>query len=214
MTEAITAYPLHWPAGKPRTQDPQPSRFGTNSWSGQKRITLSRAVRELLSEIHLLGGENEIISSNLKLRLDGLPYASQRIPDDPGIAVYFDLADSNLKYRQVCMACDRWNKQACNVWSIAKSINALRGLERWGGGDMVQAAFTGFVALPSPEAAPWWSVLEFYSEAEALFECDYEIRARKLMQKYHPDKEGGDEWRFTQIVKARDTGRRIRDQAA
>ena len=206
MTEATT-YPLSWPPGKPRTTTRQPSRFGTNAWATGKRISLSRAVETLLHEIGSLGGVNEIVSSNLKLRNDGLPYSNQKTPEDPGIAVYFELPDDRGEMRPVCMACDKWNKQACNVWSIAKSIEALRGLERWGGGEMVQAAFTGFVALPAPEVAPWWSVLEYHSEQEAL-ENDFEYRAKQLMQKYHPDRDGGD-WQFRQIVEARDAGRRI-----
>lgn len=206
MTDA-TAYPLCWPAGKPRTSNRQSSNFGTNSWAADKRVTLSRAVSELLREIELLGGINEIISSNLKLRQDGLPYSNQRTPDDPGIAVYFEMWDGRA-HKPVCMACDRWDKQACNVWSITKSINALRGLERWGGGDMVQAAFTGFMALPSPESSPWWATLGYYSEANAL-ESDFEARAKSLMQKFHPDKSDGDEWAFKQVVKARDAGRSL-----
>lgn len=208
----VTAYPLCWPAGKPRTSHPQPSRFGTNKWQAARRISMADAQRELFHQLALLGAENEILSSNLKLRKDGLPYSNQRTPDDPGIAVYFDLHDSNANLQTVCIACDKWNKQECNVWSIAKSIDALRGLERWGGGEMVQAAFTGFVALPAPAAAEWWSVLEFYSEGNAL-ESDVEMRCRELMQKYHPDK-GGDEWRFNQIVKARSVYRRLHGKAA
>lgn len=211
MSEHIDAYPLQWPAGKSRTKYPQPSRFGTNAWHSSKRISLGRAVDELLTELGRLGAANEIISSNLKLKRDGLPYSNQRVPDDPGVAVYFDMPDANGNMRPVCMACDRWNKQACNVWSIAKCVEALRGLDRWGGGDMVHAAFTGFLALPSPSAAPWWSVLEFNSEDDAL-NGDFERRVQSLIQKYHPDKEGGDEWMFKQVMKARDAGRKARDQ--
>lgn len=209
MHEHITSYPLCWPAGKKRSQDRQPSRFGTNSWLAAKRITLGRAVRELMHELDALGAINEIISSNLRLRQDGLPYSNQRIPADPGIAVYFELPDASGSLRNVCMTCDRWSKQACNVWSIAKCVGALRGLDRWGGGDMVTAAFTGFVALPAPESEPWWSVLGFYSETEALFQGDFEIKSKKLLQQYHPDRISGDEWMFKQVAKARDTGRRI-----
>lgn len=210
MAEAVQAYPLSWPAGKARTEEPQTSRFGTNSWSTNKRISLNRAVDELLSELSLLGAINEIISSNLKLRIDGRPYSNQRTPDDPGIAVYFDLPNDQGTPRAVCMACDRWAKQSCNVWSIAKCVNALRGLDRWGGGDMVQAAFTGFIALPGPGAEPWWSVLGFYNEAEAMFQGDFEIKAKKMLQKAHPDKPGGDEWTFKKIIKALEKGREIR----
>jgi hypothetical protein len=49
----------------------------------------------------------------------------------------------------MCFACDRWDSVADNVQAIRKTIEALRGIERWGTGDMVQRAFAGFVALPS-----------------------------------------------------------------
>ena len=209
MHEHITGYPLCWPPGKARTSEPRRSRFGTNAWSNQKRITLNRAVRELIRELDALGATNEIISSNLRLRQDGLPYSNQRIPADPGIAVYFELPDASGAYRNVCMTCDRWDKQACNIWSVAKCVGALRGLERWGGGDMVTAAFTGFVALPAPEMEPWWSVLGFYSQDDALVLGDFEIKAKKLLQQYHPDRESGDEWLFKQVMKAREIGRKL-----
>ncbi|MEL7447740.1 MAG: J domain-containing protein [Pseudomonadota bacterium] len=202
------AYPLQWPAGKPRTASPQPSRFGTNHWSREKRISLDRAVRDLLWEIDRLGGINEVISSNLKLRKDGLPYSSQRTPDDVGIAVYFQLPDERGNMQDVCMACDRWNKQACNVWSIAKCVEALRGLERWGGGDMVQSAFTGFTALPAPAETPWWEWLGFSSETEAL-RGDFERAARRGMQYHHPDGPNGDAWAFDKVRKARDRAREL-----
>lgn len=210
MSNYIDAYPLQWPAGKARTEDPQPSRFGTNSWSTQKRISLNRAIQGLLDELDLLGAINEIISSNLKLRQDGLPYSNQRAPEDTGIAVYFDLPNDRGKTRPVCMSCDRWEKQACNVWSIAKCVGALRGLDRWGGGDMVHAAFTGFIALPAPIATQWWYVLGYRSESSAL-EGEFEKRAKSLIQKHHPrtDRGDGDEWKVRQIMKARDEGRSI-----
>lgn len=203
----LGAYPLQWPAGKPRTESPQPSRFGTNTWDKSRRVTLGRAIRELHEELDRLGAVNEVVSTNLKLRNDGLPRASQRAPDDPGVAVYFQIYDADRRaYDDVCLTCDRWNKIACNIWSITKSIEALRGLERWGGGDMVRAAFTGFIALPEPAAKPWWAVLGFHSEADALA-GDFETAARKLMQQHHPDTGDGDAWQFDQVRKARDSGR-------
>ena len=75
---------------------------------------------------------------------------------------------------------------------------------------MMERAFQGFEALPSPEAEPWWSVLGFFSETEAFFQGDFEIRAKKLMQQHHPDRPDGDEWKFKQIVRARDAGREVR----
>lgn len=131
-----------------------------------------------------------------------------RTPDDPAVAVYF-----TYKKKQHCFDCDDWNSVTDNVRAVGKTIEALRGIARWGTGDMMERAFLRFVALPSPETEPWWSVLNFYSEDEALFQGDFEIRAKKLMQQYHPDKpETGDEWKFKQVWKARDDGREVRDE--
>ncbi len=47
-------YPLQWPAGWPRTQAPQHSRFDTSP---------ERATRGLLAEIERLGGRLPVISS-------------------------------------------------------------------------------------------------------------------------------------------------------
>jgi hypothetical protein len=197
MTDHIEAYPLQWPVGRPRAKRRENTQF---------QSSLAKARDHLMNEIRLLGGKQPILSSNLELRLDGLPYANQKAPDDPGIAVYFTYKD-----KQHCFACDDWRLVEDNVRAIGKTIEALRGIARWGTGDMMERAFQGFEALPAPEAEPWWSVLGFFSEAEALFQCDYEIKAKKLLQKYHPDREDGDAWRFDQIVKAREAGREIRD---
>lgn len=96
----------------------------------------------------MLGGRNAVISSNIQLRQDGLPYANRRAPDDAGVAVYFA-----YKGRQMCFACDKWRDVYDNIYAIGKTIEALRGIERWGTGDMVEQAFMGFVALPAPKSA-------------------------------------------------------------
>jgi hypothetical protein len=166
-------------------------------------MSFARARDHLMNEIRLLGGRNPILSSNIALRLDGLPYANQAEPDDPGIAVYF-----TYKGKQHCFVCDDWKKTYDNVRAIGKTIEALRGIARWGTGDMMERAFQGFVALPAPEGEPWWSVLGYRDESGAL-ESDFEARAKSLMQTLHPDREGGDEWRFKQVTKAREKGRAI-----
>jgi hypothetical protein len=81
------AYPLQWPEGWPRTPYGRrgPSRFGKNLGF--------REIEKLQNELRLLGGRNVVISSNVPLRQDGLPYASQagKRYDDPRVAVYFSL---------------------------------------------------------------------------------------------------------------------------
>lgn len=196
MTDHVEAYPLHWPDGRPRAKRRQNAAF---------HMTLAKARDHLMNEIRLLGGKQPILSSNLELRLDGLPYANQRQPEDCGIAVYF-----TYKTKQHCFACDDWNRVEDNVRAIGKTIEALRGIARWGTGDMMERAFQGFEALPAPEGEPWWSVLGYRSESDALAN-GFEERAKSLMQRFHPDKPGGDEWRFKQITKSRDKGREVRD---
>lgn len=134
MTEA---YPLQWPFGKPRRQYPERARFD---------VTQERAQQGIMQQIRMLGGTLPVISTNVPLRRDGLAYTSAKKPDDRGVAVYF-----TLRGQQMCFACDRWDEIKDNMQAIHKTIEALRGIERWGSGDMVQQAFTGFLALPSQD---------------------------------------------------------------
>ena len=140
------AYPLSWPAGWART-------VSHRREAGSFKVSLAKARDGLLKEITLLGGRHPIISSNLMLRGDGLPYAQQRRVDDCGIAVYFD-----YKKRQMCFACDRFTTIDANLRAIELTIAALRGIERWGASDMMDRAFTGFTALDAP-TDHWSAVL-------------------------------------------------------
>lgn len=160
----IENYPLHWPAGKPRTpaHKIEPSRFEPGNRPTE--------VANVQSELQRLGAKNVIVSTNLRLRGDGLPYARDRAPTDCGVAVYFDYSGG-----QKCFACDRWRTIEENLRAIFKSIEAIRGLERWGSKEFVDAAFTGFTALPAPgqqSGRPWRAVFNmpdnWQPSAEAL----------------------------------------------
>lgn len=85
-------------------------------------------------------------------------------------------------------ACDRWLKIEHNMQAIAKTIEALRGIARWGTGDMLEAAFTGFTALPAPGATRHWrEVLGVAHDADmALVRAAYRV----LASRHHPDKGG------------------------
>ena len=173
----VTAFPLQWPAGRKRSRYPKTPAFGS-----RHGLSLARARDEVFKQIRLLGGRLPILSSNLSLRLDGLPYASQPQPEDAGVAVYF-----TYKGKQHCFACDEWRKVEDNIFAIAKTIDALRGIERWGTGDMLERAFQGFVALPSP--AQWWHVLGFDTTVGLRLEA-VEERFRQLAMQRHPDRGG------------------------
>lgn len=170
-----TAYPLAWPYGRPRSNYPVASRFGTR--------TVDQCTKMLVHEIKLLGGSDVVLSTNIRLRNDGYPHSSQRPPEDKGVAVYF-----TYKKRQMCFACDRWDKIQDNIYAIAMTIEALRGIERWGSGSMVEQAFTGFVALPAPKSPH--DILGVQPNAtEDEIEHAYKFKAMVR----HPDRGGSHE---------------------
>lgn len=178
MTEA---YPLAWPAAKPRTNRRDRSRFD---------VTFAKARDELFKELALMGARMPVLSTNVNLRRDGLPYANQPEPRDPGVAVYF-----TWKKRELCFSCDRWDRVRDNIQAIRHTISALRGLERWGTGDMVEAAFRGFEALPPPKGKEWFDVLEVSPNSSPE---QIEESYRRLAKQHHPDL-GGDSDKMSDI---------------
>lgn len=171
-------FPLHWPDGWPRAKTPQRSRFD---------VTFVAARDDLFGEIGRMGGRYIVLSTNVELRRDGLPYASQPEPRDSGVAVYFE-----RKGKQMVFACDRWDRVKDNMRAISKTIEAMRGIERWGASDMLERAFSAFVALPAPGAKrPWRDVLGFHGvqmPTKAAIDTAWRERARKA----HPDAGGSD----------------------
>jgi hypothetical protein len=137
---------------------------------------------------------NVIISSNVAVRRDGLPYSNQREPGDSGVAVYFRSRTSKPS-EEKCIAVDRYDRVADNLAAIAATIDAMRAIERHGGAEILERAFTGFTALPPPMSAgrPWWQVLRISENGEpsGVTIQDAEEQYRKLAREYHPDM-GGD----------------------
>lgn len=177
---AITASPLYWPAGVPRNDAPKRSQFGKY----KKPIPVSRASNQVLHELRLMGGTEVIISTNLKLRLDGLPRSGQREPEDPGAAVWFE-----RNKETTCIPIDQYDRLGCNLWAIAHTIEAMRGIERWGGSTTIGQAFKGFAALPAPEQISprgWRQVFDY--EGNDLAEVRRRYKAAMLIA--HPDKGG------------------------
>ena len=184
-------YPLQWPESWQRTLNNrrQYARFDT---------TFAKARDSVLNEIRLLGGRYAIISSNVPLKQDGLPYASYREPDDCGVAVYFELYGE-----EQCIPCDKWRKVVDNIQAVNKTIGALRGLERWGAKEMVTAAFQGFKALPPPDGTEtmgeiklsWYKILDCSEFAD---KDEIKRAYKKKLMIVHPD-QGGTQREF-QIV--------------
>ena len=186
-----TQFPLQWPLGWKRTQFPEYSKFKPNSAYVESR--------EILHQLELLGATNTVVSSNLQYRPDGLPYAKQQRLADTGVAVYFKLNGSDQ-----CIPCDKWVSVEDNLHAVWMTIEALRGIERWGAKEMVNAAFRGFKALPETiimgehTARAWWEVLQVSQNADwDVIEAAY----KRLLHKAHPDK-GGSEFAFHELQNA------------
>lgn len=186
VSETIEAYPLTWPMGRPRARTSESARFKT---------ALGTAINNVRYEVELLGGQRLVISSNLPLRRDGFPMSRGSYVADVGVAVYFE-----LKKKPMCFACDRWDKVEDNMQAIAKTIDALRGIQRWGSGQMVEQAFTGFVALPAPEQP--WQTLGLSTSRPTRAQIDE--AHRRLASQHHPDRPSGDSHVMARINAARD----------
>lgn len=196
MTEA---YPLQWPAGKPRTVTRKRAAFGTHDHRGKKSLTITEALVRLQNELDRLGANNYVISSNLITRLDGLPRSGQAKPQDPGVALYFQ-----LKNKPHCMPCDTFDRASDNIAAIAKHIEATRAIERYGVATMSEM-FAGFVALPAPGAPrPWWEVLGVPRNADReAINAAFRAKAKSA----HSDT-GGSDAAMTTLNVARDAGLR------
>jgi hypothetical protein len=191
------AYPLDWPAGWPRTKSRK-----TNS---PFKMSAERVRRLFNDETRRLGAQQVVVSSNVPIRNDGMMYAdaARRRIDDPGVAVYF-----MLDGKAMTMAQDAYQRPEDNLRSLTLAIEAMRAIERHGGGTMMERAFSGFTALPPPEKPkrPWWKVLGYSedpADREGLTDSEIDMRYRTLAKKRHPDIPGGSHDAMNELSEAK-----------
>lgn len=154
-------------------------------------MTIAGGLSRLRDEIDRLDARGLVVSTNIPVRNDGLPYSSLKEPDDRGVAVYFTL--NNLPH---CLACDKWDRVADNLTAVASHIYAIRGQSRWGVGDLAQA-FAGYKQLAAmDEKKPWWQLLGFKNPPDDL--STVEAKWKILITKAHPDA-GGNLTQATEI---------------
>jgi hypothetical protein len=157
-TIMTAAYPLQWPVGWKRipAHHRQGAKFAKvntdhhpqiGTWKSIQELTVADALRRLFRELDLLSASNCVVSTNVETRADGLPRSDRRAPDDPGVAVYFQLHGKDR-----VLACDKWDRVADNIAAIAAHIDAIRRQDRYGVGTIDQA-FAGYSALPAPGSA-------------------------------------------------------------
>lgn len=207
--EIETGYPLRWPASRPRSSDHKVAMFRHDG----RALTLTTARRRLREQIRAMtkAGKpwrvlNQVLSTNIRFTASGArdQNVSRRDPADPGVAFYFELDG-----KPHVLACDRWSTVQDNIAAIAAHIEALRGQERWGVGDLRQA-FAGHTALPAPGEAPsrsWREVLGF-ARGEQVTPADIEQAYRRLAQTRHPDKPTGSAETMAELNRAREDARR------
>lgn len=188
--EGVDAYPLKWPAGWPRTE-PGKIRDARYSFRRPSGIwTFAAARNALLEEVWKLTSTPPVLSSHFKLDRLGVAVEGGKRPQDQAVAVYFSRGG-----KPKAIACDRYSRFEENCRSIALALEAMRALERHGGGLMLDRAFEGFTALPAPDqnGAPaseptCWEILGIRPRS-TLQEIDAAYRAKA--KECHPDVAGG-----------------------
>lgn len=189
MNEGREAFPLDWPAGWPRAPYRQASRFGANG----EKPSIGKGTKEIMIELERMSATEVVISSNLELRNDGLPRARQAaLGYDPGVAVYF-----KRKGQAQVIACDLYDRPGCNLHACALTLDAIRGIKRWGSSQLMERAFTGFKALAQFAEGNWRSLMQLPARCEW---DTVEHQYKHLAKQWHPDnQETGSDEKFKKL---------------
>jgi hypothetical protein len=192
----VTTLPPTWP-GK-RTAFPQRSKFKTK-WTETLRI--------LEREVDHLGGRKVEIAVDVQprhLRQDGQLRADAR----PGNAVVFSFL--NGKGERLAFPCDTFAWWQDNLYAIARALEALRMVERYG--VSASSQYAGFKALPAQTAPTMTAsaaalLIASITDVHPLnVEQDAELAktaVRSAIFRTHPDRNGGDGSQFERVDAAR-----------
>lgn len=199
------SYPLQWPQDWKRTLPHLRGR-------ARYKVTGESAVQHLLHELHLLGAHRSslVLSTNIMLRNDGLPYSRQpgHAVEDPGVACYW----STPAFKDRVIACDKWHDVYANIHALGLAVAGMRAIDRAGASQIMERAFTSFGALPAsseaPIVRPWWEVLGLQEAALVFVDASMcEAKYRDLAKKAHPD-QGAPPEAMVELNRARQEMRR------
>lgn len=187
----LSAFPLQWPAGYPRTAMPSSNfRFYPS--------TLTFETKGLREELGRMSARGIVISTNIPVKNDGNPYSTYTKPADVGVAVYFTVDN-----KAMALCCDKWNTVEANLRALVMSVDAMRGLDRWGVSEIMNRAFMGFKALPEKAASfPWWEILGLSRNCTRK---EIEAGYKKKIKLHHPDN-GGDPLKWQELQEAYNQG--------
>lgn len=203
--DILNVYPVNWPQGRPRTPQRKTSLFRADGRSLTMTIARQR-LRDQLSGMTRSGQSwrttSIMLTCNIRYTVSGArdQKLSKRDPEDPGVALYFDLDG-----RPHALACDRWDTVQDNIAALAAHIEALRGQERWGVADLSQA-FAGHMALPRP--SPWWEVMGVKPDATI---DNINAAYRAAAKAAHPNA-GGDRAAWDRLSAAFDEAKQQRNR--
>jgi len=187
-------FPLAWPEGAARTHYRDSSDF-------DKSRGFNAARDGALDQLRLFRCSHVVITSNLPTNSKGLPHStSVGHLTDPGIAVYWVKSG-----KEHVIACDRWRTCMENMRAIEKTLEAIRGIARWGSTEMVERAFAGFASLPpgsgetytapAPSKRTWREVFGIDPAYNFLPNARLLVLVRDahrgMIKQHHPDR-GGD----------------------
>lgn len=193
----IAAWPLQWPTGWPRTaphsrKDATFSRSDTEYRDGtrftrKRDLTVTDGVERVLTTLARMGIDRQdvVVSTNVRTRLDGLPRSGEPKPSDPGAAVYWETRKQDRRV----MAIDRYSEVADNLAAIALTLEAMRAIERHGGAQILDRAFTGFTQLAAPVATRHWR--DVLGVGNVVISADeLELAYKRARSAAHPDNDG------------------------
>lgn len=213
-------YPLSWPEGWKRSAkvreraqfgktEERVTSYGTAK--DKKRLSITDAVARVAYELQRIGMKESdvIVSTNLELNIYGIPRGDRGEPSDPGVAIYW-----TRKGREECMAIDRYVRVADNIAAIAATLEAMRAIERHGGGEILGRAFQGFAALPERAGGRGWREVFKVGPNDHLTADAIRTRFNALAHQVHPDKPGGSREKFEELIWARDAALRELGAAA
>lgn len=171
MSYTLRPMPV-WPheESRPRrhAQFKSPGKVIDGAYRPGTRVDWNQTIRELEYEVRALGGGDIIIGCGLseyEVRQDGLPRANARQPGHPGVELSFD-----SRYGRLTYATDVFLDWRDNVRAIAKGLEALRAVDRWGVAKRGQqyAGFALLTAGPGQEELGRQLVERYGSVKEAI----------------------------------------------
>lgn len=164
----IPPYPLRWPDGLPRVAKPLTS--------SPFKTTRPTAIANVEKSLAAFARDSGIKISRIQItsNVGGL---RQDDPADAAVSVWFEW-DGDMR----CIPIDRFSKVEWNLQAIHHLIEADRTKIRYGGLEMVRAAWRGLnLALAAPKRVDWRLALRIEGKATPeTVSAAYKLRAREL----------------------------------